>query len=122
MTNWHFVLAHGLWMSAYLALWISLTVKMIEVSATGLASMVNIVIPICGNKTVALKIHALARDAPAATGNHAEYAILDAIISYSSTGIGSEISAADSSSSQSRTLSFGKMSPKGSYLSNRVFC
>ena len=95
---------------------------MIKVCAAGLASMVNIVKSIRSNKTVALQIHALACDAPAPTGNHAEYTTPDAIISYSITGIGREISAPDSGASQSRTLSFGKISPSGSYLSKRVFC
>lgn len=45
---------------------------MIKVNAAGFAGVMNVIIAIRSDKTVAFKLRALAYDAPASTANHTE--------------------------------------------------
>ena len=55
---------------ADVALCIRLAVKVVEMSAAGLAGVVDVVVAVGSDKAVAFKLLALARYAPAAAGYH----------------------------------------------------
>ena len=62
----------GFLVAANLTACVRLAVKMIKVGSTGLACVMYVVITVGSLEAVALKLHTLARNTPAPTGNHVE--------------------------------------------------